>query len=359
MPLKASPPLLVSFTITRRCNLKCKHCYADAADSAHPDELTTAEAKQTIEEIAAAGARLLIFDGGEPLLRPDIYELIAHTRELDMEPLVGTNGTLLSTETVDKLKRAGVRVISISLDGAEAKSHDEFRGREGSWERAISGIRNVANAGIPFQIAPCFHRQNLAQFEAIMQKSSGLGAKAMEIFDYVRAGRARRNPELELTMEEQHYLVKAIISRQLADEERDYRCIAIPQFWVEVDKAVPEKKERLKFGRSCCGAGIRYCCVFYEGTVYPCVLLQRSAGNIRENSFSRIWNESDVFRVLRNRDKLEGKCGRCPYRWVCGGARCKVYEKTGSLTKADDSCWYTEQELLEISKSVDSSQTRT
>ena len=108
---------------------------------------------------------------------------------------------------------------------------------------------------------------------------------------------------------------------------------------------VPEEEAMLRFTRTCCGAGLRYCCIFYEGTVYPCMLLQKSAGSIREQSFQEIWFESETLRILRDRDKLEGKCGRCDYRYLCGGARCKVYAKTGSLTKEDDTCWFEEEAL--------------
>jgi radical SAM protein with 4Fe4S-binding SPASM domain len=345
MPDKILPPTLVSFAITRQCNLRCKHCYAESGDSPHPDELSTTGAKRVIQEIAALGTRFLVFDGGEPLMRPDIYELIAWARELGLQPFIGSNATLLSTETVDKLKKVGVRIIAISLDGAEAKSHDEFRGREGSWERAVAGIRNVIAAGIPFQISSCIHRHNLTQFEAIASRAREWKALGVEIFDYVLVGRAKRNRALELSPLERRSLVAEIIQHQLRDKEMIYRCIAIPQFWVEVDRTVLDGDEAVRFTRSCCGAGLRYCAVFYDGTVYPCVLLHKSAGNVRDHSFTDIWHKSEVLALLRDRDRLEGKCGRCRYRYVCGGARCRVYEKTGSLTRTDESCWFEEEEV--------------
>lgn len=341
--MKISPPVIVSFAVTKECNLYCKHCYSDAEEHPATDELTTAEAKRVIAEIADVGARILVFDGGEPLMRPDIYELIAYARDKGLYPGIGSNGTLITPEAAGRLIEAGIRAIAISIDGSDAKTHDEFRGQEGSWERALIGVRNVKKAGIPFQIETCVHKGNVAQFDAIAKMAGELGATTMEIFDFVPAGRGREHPELALSAEERRSLVKEIIAHQLRDD-LEYECIGIPQFWVQVEKEVPEDA-LTKFRRSCCGAALRYCCILYDGTVYPCMVLQIKAGNIREQSFQEIWAHSEVFTILRDRDRLEGKCGRCDYRYLCAGARCQVYEKTGSLTAEDDSCWFEEIEL--------------
>lgn len=344
---------MVFFAVTRQCNLRCKHCYAEAGDSPHPHELDTEKAKQAIQEIADLGTHLLVFDGGEPLLRPDICELVSWAQELGLSPLLGTNATLLSRESAGKLKKAGIKSIAISIDGAEEHPHDDFRGLEGAWERATAGVHNAASTGIPFQIDPCIHRQNRAQFETIAKKAKDWGATAVEVFDYILVGRAKKNPTLELTAEERRTLVREIIRHQLNEDKLSFRCIGIPQLSVEVAKTVPPG-EVSRFVHSCCGAGSRYCSIFYNGTVYPCPMLQKSAGNIvdaegniRKGSLIEIWNNSRVLRVLRNRDKLGGKCGDCRYRWLCGGARCRVFARTGSLTQADKDCWYTKQEIQE------------
>ena len=325
--------------------MRCKHCYSDATDSPHPNELTTAEVKRVITEIAHTGTRLLIFDGGEPLMRDDIYDLIAHARDSGLQPMLGTNATLLSTEATGRLKKAGTKVIAISLHSSNAKSHDEFCGIEGSWNRAMSGINNIKAAGIPFQINTCIYRHNLTQFVSIVNLSRNLGAIAIEIFSYMPVGRGKEHPDLALTTEEKKHLTGQIIQHQINDKDMIYRCIGIPQFWVEVDKGVADKEAMKRFIRSCCGAALRYCCVFYEGTVYPCMLLQKRAGNIRKKSFTEIWQTSEVLMKLRARDKLEGKCHDCAYRQLCGGARCIVFEKTDSLTNEDRKCWFKKQEL--------------
>ena len=336
--------MVVSFLVTRECNARCKHCYSDSVDSPHPDELSTSEAKRVIEEIAGIGTPLLLFDGGEPLLRQDIYEFISHAKELGLDPVMSTNATLLSTEVAERLKKAGIEALAISLDGADAKTHDEFRGTEGSWQRAMAGIHNAATSGIPFAIVPCIHRYNLAQLAAIAKKAKDSGAKGVGAIDFIPVRRGKKNAKLALSGEERQHVVEEIIQYQLDDNEMAYHFIAIPQYWVKAEKTVPQET-MLNFARTCCGAGLRYCCISYQGTVYPCVLLQKSSGNIREQSLQEIWYESETFKILRDRDQLEGKCGRCDYRYVCGGARCKVYEATGSLTKEDQSCWFEEGEL--------------
>lgn len=339
------PPVLVSFAITRKCNLHCKQCYSDSVDTPHPNELTTAEARKLIEDIAKAGARLLIFDGGEPLMRDDLYELIAHTRKLGLRPLLGTNASLITDEVALKLREAGLAAAAVSLDGADAATHDRVRGQEGSFAGAIAGMQALGRAGIPFQIGPCINKETTAELPGIVEWGRKLGAVSMEVFDYIPSGRAKEDTALELSSEEKHTLVRQLIDMQLATDETVFRCIGIPQFWVEVEKTVPEEIVMEKFVRTCCGAGIRYACIMYDGLVYPCMVLQKKAGDVREMSFDRIWQESEVFATLRNRDLLEGKCGRCAYRTLCGGARCRVYETTGNLMGEDKACWFTEEEI--------------
>jgi radical SAM protein with 4Fe4S-binding SPASM domain len=343
--MKTMAPTLVSFAVTRECNLKCKHCYSQSVDSPHPRELDTDEAKRLISQIAEAGAHLIIFDGGEPLMRPDIFGLVSHAGSVGLTPVMGSNGTLITPEVAGKLADAGLEAIAISLDGADAETHDDFRGSQGSWEQTLRGIENTREAGISFQIAPTLRHGCWDQWGPIADLAKEWGASAVEVFDYVPAGRGEENVEFEMTTEERRLFTREYIARQLADDEMIYRYVALPQIWAEVEKTVPEDDVLAKFVRSCCAAGSRYCCILYEGTVYPCMLLQKKAGDVREQSFVDIWQNSEVFQTLRDRDRLEGKCGRCDYRHLCGGARCRVYTKTGSLTAEDDACWFSEEEL--------------
>jgi radical SAM protein with 4Fe4S-binding SPASM domain len=342
---KVLPPVLVSFSVTRQCNLKCVHCYSESVETAHPHELSTDEAKLVIQQIAQSGARMIIFDGGEPLMRPDIYQLVAFAKEVGLRPLMGTNATLITDQVAGQLVEAGIKALAISVDGDRAASHDKFRGAEGSFDATIAGIQSAARAGIPFQLAPCINATNKTQLAGVVKLGHKLGAVAVEVFDYIASGRGKVDRSFELSIEERKALVDEIIALQRKDDELVFRCIGIPQYWVEVEKLVPEEEVLLKFVRSCCGAGLRYACIMYEGTVYPCMVLQKVAGNVREQSFADIWRESEVFQILRERSKLGGKCGRCDYKELCGGARCKVFEATGELMAEDRTCWFTEEEL--------------
>jgi radical SAM protein with 4Fe4S-binding SPASM domain len=336
---KVLPPVLVSFAITRKCNLRCPHCYSDSIQTPHPQELTTEEAKQLIADIAEAGARLIIFDGGEPTMREDLFELIKYARDVGLQPLLGTNATLITKDYARKLKEAGLRAAAVSLDGARSETHDAFRGVSGTWRETIEGIKNLAKAGIPFQIAPCLTKYNWKELPQIIEIAKRYGAFAVEVFDYVTSGRGRQFPDYELDIGSRKEIIDLLIDMQRKEEELFFKVIAMPQYWVMVEKKVPEEEILLKFVRTCCGAGIRYACILYEGTVYPCMVLQVRLGNIRETSFKKIWYESPVLDKLRNRDLLKGKCGLCQYKYVCGGARCKAYEKTGDYLASDPTCW--------------------
>ncbi len=338
------PPVTVTFVITRECNLRCKHCYSSATDSPHPEELSTGEAKRVIEDIAASGVRMLIFDGGEPLMRLDIYELVDFTRESGLYPLMITNATRLSSEAAKKLIKAGIIALAISVHGATARIHDSFTGIEGSWNRTLLGIQNAHAAGIPFQINTCLHHDNVNQIDKIMDRANEWGAIAIEFSDYLPIGKGKENPELMLTPDMRQHVITKLIQRQLETDTLVYYCNAIPQLMAEVEKIVPSK-ERVRFSRTCCDAALHRCSIFYEGTVYPCVMLQKKAGNIRTQSFQEIWRNSEVLKTLRNRDKLEGKCKICDYRYICNGARCHIFAKTGSLTKGDSDCWFKKMDI--------------
>jgi len=260
-------------------------------------------------------------------------------------PLLGSNGTLITKKLAQKLKNTGLKAVAISLDGCRAETHDLFRGVSGSWQKTLRGIENCAKVGLPFQVAPCMTRNNWMELPSLIERAKELGAVAVEIFDYVRSGRGKEHLAYELNTKLRKELVEQIIELQRKDEQLIYRVIALPQHWVRVEQSVPEEEIWEKFVRTCCGAGSRYACILYEGTVYPCMVLQVPAGNLREQSFKEVWNESTVFQELRNRELLKGKCGMCRYKYVCGGARCKTYEMTGDYLAEDPTCWFPLKEV--------------
>lgn len=335
----------MSFGITRECDLKCPHCYSDSGER-DPEELSTEEAKEVITEIADLGAKIIILDGGEPALREDLVDLVTHARDVGLKPVLGSNGMSLSEDLVSRLLSVGCRGIAISLDGADPHTHDSFRGLEGAWERTIEGAKNCARLGMPFQIAPLVYRDNWTQLEDIAKKAKSLGANAVEVFDYVPSGRGRGKIEYELTTDQRKSIIDQIVRWQ-SKGDITYRVIALPQYWVEVERTVPEDEVLEKYTRSCCAAGTRYITILPNGDVIPCMVLQVKLGNVREDSLKEIWYDSLLLETLRNRDLLKGKCGRCKYRISCTGARCKAYESTGDMMAEDPTCWFPEDIISE------------
>ncbi len=336
-----NPPVLVSYAVTRKCNLRCVHCYSEAVEKPHPNELTTEEARELISDIARLGARMLIFDGGEPTLREDLPLLVKHAYDEGLSPLLGTNGMIdtLTKSYLRRLKEAGLKAIAISLDGAKPETHDEFRGVRGAWKKTIKGIQNCREVGIPFQIGVAVHKKNIHEFPEIVDLAKRLGANAVEVFDFVTTGRGRLYKEYELTVDQKKWLVNYIIKRQLVEEDIYFRVIALPQYWVEVEKNVKDEDMLVRFVRTCCAVGYRYVTILYDGTVYPCMLLQIPLGNIREKPLSEIWEKSELLKNLRDRNNLKDRCRICKYKDICMGARCRAFARTGDPFAEDPACW--------------------
>lgn len=337
--MSRQPPVMVSYAVTRMCNLNCPHCYSDARSEPSPLELSTEEAKELIRDVADMGTRLIIFDGGEPTLRPDLPELISFAADSGLSPLLGTNGMVdtLTYEYALRLREAGLRAAAVSIDSPTPEEHDEFRGVRGAWDRTMKGIENLREAGVPFQIGFTLRHGMVDRLEEMVELAKRLGAIALEVFEFIPVGRGSEHERYELTMEERTRAVRKLVEIQRR-EDLIIRMIACPQYWVEVERTVPEL-ERMKFIRSCCGAGTRYATILYDGTVIPCMLLPIPLGNVRTKPFSQIWQESKVLNDLRDRSKLKDACAKCPYADVCIGARCRAYAKTGDYLAEDPGCW--------------------
>ena len=310
--------MLISWNTTRRCNLKCRHCYRDAKACADPDELTLMEGKALIEDIATAGFRILVLSGGEPMLREDICELVAHTRETGLRPVLGSNGTSITADAAHKLKEAGALRVGISLDSAEAKIHDELRMIPGCFEQALAGMRHCREAGLAFQIHTTITAQNYAEIEQIALKAVGLGAAAYHIFFLVPTGRAKNMAEESLRVGQYERLLRQIMKLQQS-LPIEFKPTCAPQFM----RVAKQMGMEMRFTKGCL-AGVAYACILPNGDVHPCPYLPMHLGNVRETPFSHIWKEDPVLLRLRH-EKPEGRCGACEYQGVCGGCRARAY----------------------------------
>ena len=345
-PTSCPPLRLLAWETTRRCNLACAHCRAAAGKGPYEGELTTAEGKALLEDIATLGQVVVILTGGEPLLREDIMELAAFGTSLGHRMVMAVNGTLLTPEIARQLKEAGIQRLSISLDGATAASHDRLRQVAGAFEGALQAIQILKEAGLPFQINTTVIADNRDELPAISELAQNLGAAAHHVFVLVPTGRGEEIKDQLLSVEDYEATLRWLLARQ-KEGKIHIKPTCAPQFyrlWRQEAAAAGEKITPATHGMEAmtkgCLGGQGFAFVSYQGIVQPCGYLELPAGDIRQLPFSRIWAESDLFRRLRNVDEYHGKCRRCEYRRVCGGCRARAYTLTGDVLGDEPLCLY-------------------
>jgi len=340
-------PRLVAWEVTRACNLACLHCRAAAINEPDPNELTTAEGLRLIDQIAAMGQGIiLIMTGGEPLLRPDVFELAAHGTARGLRVVMAPNGTLITPETAQKIKASGVQRISISLDGSAAQDHDRFRGVDGAFERTLEGLRYARDAGLEFQVNTTVTRGNLGQIEAIQDMAISMGAAAHHIFLLVPTGRGRALTNEVISAEEYEKVLNWFYDRHFKVPV-ELKATCAPHYHRilrQRARAEGKKVDFATFGldavsRGCLG-GQGFVFVSHTGQVQPCGYLEVDCGQVREKDFSEIYRFSPVFLELRNRDCYKGKCQVCEYFQVCGGCRARAFEATGDYLAEEPLCLY-------------------
>lgn len=323
--------MLVSWMTTNRCNLRCVHCYQDA-EEATDLELTTEEAKKMIGEIAKAGFKVMIFSGGEPLMREDIYELVSYAREQGLRPVFGSNGTLITPEVARRLKESGACAMGISVDSLSAEKHDKFRGLENAWELTRAGIEACKEAGLPFQLHTTVVDWNRDEVCDITDFAVEIGAMAHYIFFLIPVGRGKFINDTALEVADNERLLRAIMEKS-AHVPIDVKPTCAPQF----TRVAKQLGVDTRFERGCL-AGLTYCVIGSEGIVRPCAYMTEEAGDVREQPFDEIWANSPVFERLRTQ-AYEGACGTCDYKSGCGGCRARAgYYHDGNILAQDDYC---------------------
>lgn len=325
--------MIVSWNTTNACNMYCDHCYRDAGCPAE-EELSTVEAKKMLGDIARAGFKIMIFSGGEPLLRPDIVELVVHAKSLGLRPVFGTNGTLLTLALAQKLKEAGTMGMGISLDSLDKEKHDQFRRYPGAWEEAVRGMRYCREVGLPFQIHTTVMDWNASEVEAITDFAVAEGAVAHHFFFLVPTGRAVGIEEESLRAEQyEEVLTRIMRKQQTVGIELKPTCA--PQFM----RIAKQMGVNLRFGRGCL-AGTSYCIIGPKGIVQPCAYLNIPLGDVRQTPFDEIWRSHEVFQTLRTLE-YKGGCGSCEYKKICGGCRARAaYYHEGDFMAEEPWCLY-------------------
>ena len=307
---------IVSWNVTNACNMYCAHCYRDAGCKAE-DELSTVDAKKLLTEIKRAGFQIMIFSGGEPLMRPDILELVKFADSLGLFPVFGTNGTLITPQMAKDLKAAGARAMGISLDSLDAAKHDKFRSFPGGWQGAVDGMKNCKAAGLPFQIHTTVMDWNAPELEDMIDFAVEIGARAHHFFFLVPTGRAATIEEESLRAEQYEDVLTRIMKKQQT-VPIELKPTCAPQFL----RIAAELGMKSRFHRGCL-AGLSYCIISPKGKVQPCAYLKEYLGDVRETPFDEIWKNNPVLQKLRTM-KYDGGCGVCKYQRVCGGCRARA-----------------------------------
>ncbi len=325
--------MIVSWNTTNQCNMYCDHCYRDAGAKAN-EELNTEEGKALLDEIKKAGFKIMIFSGGEPFMRPDIFELVEHSKKLGLITVFGTNGTFITPEVAQRLKALGVDGVGISLDSLDKEKHDKLRQLEGAWEGAVQGMKNCREAGVPFQIHTTLMDWNWNEAEAITDFAIELGAKAHHFFFLVPTGRAKNIEEESLRAEQYEDILTRIMKKQ-QEVDIELKPTCAPQFM----RIAKQMGMNLRFGRGCL-AGTSYCIIGPKGKVQPCAYMDMEVGNVRETPFSEIWADSEVFKNLRTME-YKGGCGSCGFKKLCGGCRARAaFYNEGDYMAEEPWCLY-------------------
>jgi 12,18-didecarboxysiroheme deacetylase len=351
---------VVVWNVTRRCNLKCVHCYAHAADRDFPDELTTAEGKALLDDLARFGVPVVLFSGGEPFVRPDLLELAAYAVDRGMRTVISTNGTLITPTLAKQLKTVGLSYVGISLDGME-DVNDRFRGVPGSFRRAIEGIAACAEAEIKVGLRFTMNRLNAAEIPAIFDLLEEQDIPRVCFYHLVYAGRGSALMKEDLSHEETRRAVDLIIDRT-ADLHRRGKPKEVltvdnhadgPYLYLrllrEGSPRAAEVLELLKMNEgNSSGRGIG--CVSWDGTVHADQFWRhRAFGNIRERPFSEIWTDLSDPLMARLKEKkryVKGRCTRCRWLDICAGNfRVRAEAATGDVWAPDPACYLTDEEI--------------
>ncbi|RPJ61281.1 MAG: radical SAM protein [Dehalococcoidia bacterium] len=345
---------LVAWEITRSCNLACAHCRASAVNERYPDELSTDDCYRLIDGIVEVGKPIIILTGGEPLARSDVFDIARYAVSKGLRVVMGTNGTLISEQIACELKKVPVSRIAVSLDFPDAPLQDKFRGQSGAYAAAMSGIAAIKKADIELQINCTLTKLNISYLDQLLQISLNLDAVAFHPFFLVPTGRGKGLEEVELSSEAYEKTLNWIYDKQLELGDRIFFKPTDAPHYLRIMKQ--REKHLAKQGGACAGtlsfsvhphsitrgclAGTGFCFISHTGIVQGCGYLDIEAGDIKKQTFGKIWSDSPLFNALRDLTNIKGKCGNCEYKRICGGCRARAYEATGDFLEAEPYCLY-------------------
>lgn len=346
-------PYIVIWEVTQACDLACMHCRARAQPKRNPLELSTGEGKRLIDEIARMRVPVFVLTGGDPIKRPDLFELIEHARKVGVRVSLTPSATpLLTREVIQRLKESGLARLAVSLDGSHREMHDAFRGMSGSFDRTMEAIEWANEVGLPVQINTTFSRSNVEDFDNIAALMETKKIALWSVFFLVPTGRGKLDDLLSAEEFEAVFAKLYKVSRRArfhikTTEAQHYRRYILQQQVAQRRNgdAQPDDntaKVQDTIGRAPRGLndGKGFVFVSHMGEVFPSGFLPFAAGNVRSASLSHIYRESPVFQQLQDASQLGGKCGACEFRHICGGSRARAYALTGDLLAEEPCCSY-------------------
>lgn len=358
-------PFLAIWEVTQSCDLTCKHCRAAAQPLPHPDELTNAEGKALIDQIAAMHIPIFVFTGGDPLKRKDVFELIRYASDKGVHVAITPSATpLLTREAIFKLKEAGLVRLGISLDGSTPEIHDTIRGLPGSWARTVQAIEWANEAGIPIQVHSTISRHNAHDLDNLCNLFEKMSIVMWNVFFLVPVGRGQladllSGEEFEQVFGKIYELSQRVSFQIKTTEAMHYRRFLLQNNLQErrmghghghphaaahaYEPGAPTADARTRnmgWATRRVNDGKGFMFISHIGHVYPSGFLPVFAGNIRETPLAEIYREAPIFKSLRDTAKLEGKCGACEYKEICGGSRARAYALTGDPLAQEPCCIY-------------------
>jgi len=351
-PQRLGTPFLIVWNYTNACNLRCRHCYQNATKPA-PDELSTKERLKLVDRLYEAGVVSIAFSGGEPLMRPDFFEVAKHAANKGIYVALATNGTMINKETAEKLKMSGVEYVEVSLDGATPRTHNSFRGLP-CFKKTVDGIKHLVKSGLYTCVATTAMKHNLHDIPDVVELAKTLGVRRVIVFNFVPTGRGEKILNLDLSPCEREHLLTYLYD-ELVSGEIETASTAPQYARVCLQRSEANEGGLLSMGHFValdlygqtmsltafiggCGAGRLYCAIQPNGLVTPCVFMPIVVGDLRRQSLRDIWLHSTVLNDLRDREKLMGKCGHCRYKYVCGGCRARAYAYHEDYLMPDSGC---------------------
>lgn len=338
-------PFLVIWEVTQACDLACLHCRASACPGRHPEELTTAEGFRLLEQIRGLGDPLLVFTGGDPLKRPDLFELLRHSTQLGLRTTITPSATpLLTAEAIEGFQAAGVARMAVSLDGPDVEAHDGFRGVAGCYQTTMDALVHARRIGLDTQVNTTVTRANRHRLPEIAERVAESGARLWSVFFLVPTGRALESTDLSA---DDYEAVFSYLYALAQSAPFDIKTTEAPHYRRFVAQRRRETGGAARtplpgpIGRQ---AGINdgrgFLFISHTGEIYPSGFLPLTSGNVRTSSLAEVYRSAPLFAALRRPNGFGGKCGRCEFRQLCGGSRSRAYAVSGDPLAEEPRCSY-------------------